>query len=601
MAPHTTLTDSPSSQPELLAKKSVETLGLPTSAPSKTQEPGATTFSLEEHPIDATPPLKVIVIGAGIAGINAGILFPIKVPHLSLTIYEKNAEVGGTWFENIYPGVRCDLPAHVYQSTFSPNPAWSEHYATGPEILEYWKSVARKYEVYKYIRFSRRIKKAEWNVETKRWEVTVENVETGEVVVDEADVLVTAIGHFNAWKLPEYPGIEEFEGHLRHSSNWDPTFEPEGKRIAIIGNGASGLQITPQLQKVASHIDHYVRNPTWVATSFGGEERKLEPFTPDQLSSFQDPATYHAFRKPLESQFFRRFSSIFKGSDTNIALRNSIVEKTVERLKDKPELVEGIFPSFSPSCRRLTPGPGYLEALTKDNLEYIRTPIKRFTKGGIETVDGVERKVDAIICSTGANVSFAPPFPIVSSGIDLSEAWKPTGSIGFPKTYLGVAAPKFPNFFFIGGPSATGYAGTIPHSYETQAVYIAKILRKIATQGIVSITPSDGAADEFHTYADAFWPKTVLSEECSSWYNGGVKGGRVRGLWPGSSTHATLARREPRWEDFVYERKSANRFAYFGNGWSSRELREEDVDLTPYLRRPEEVDLRSYHEGWWDA
>jgi hypothetical protein len=264
--------------------------------------------------------------------------------------------------------------------------------------------------------------------------------------------------------------------------------------------------------------------------------------------------------------------------------------------------VEGIFPEFAPSCRRLTPGPGYLEALTKENVSYIRTPIERFTAEGIVTVDGVERKVDAIICSTGANVSFAPPFSIISRGVDLHEAWEANGSIGYPKTYLGVSAPGFPNFFFAGGPSATGYAGTIPHSFENQVTYIAKVLRKIATQGIATIVPSDGAAEDFNEYAASFWPKSVMSENCSSWYNGGIKGGRVHGLWPGSSTHCTIARREPRWEDFeyTYASRQRNRFAYFGNGWSRREL-EDGWDMTPYLKKPGEVDLRSYHEGWWDA
>lgn len=240
------------------------------------------------------------------------------------------------------------------------------------------------------------------------------------------------------------------------------------------GNGASGLQVVPQIASVAKHLDHYARNPTWVASSFGGEERKLVPFTPTELESFQDDSTYYAFRKKLESSFFRRFGVLFKGSAANAHLREEIEASTKQRLKNSPKLLNpstgspSIFPTFSPACRRLTPGPGYLEALSQENVDYIRTPIERFTKTGIVTVDGVEREVDAVVCSTGADVSFAPPFSLVARGVDLNEAWRPGGSIGYPRTYLGIAAPGFPNFFQVGGPLATGHAGTIPHSIENQ-------------------------------------------------------------------------------------------------------------------------------------
>lgn len=155
-----------------------------------------------------------------------------------------------------------------------------------------------------------------------------------------------------------------------------------------------------------------------------------------------------------------------------------------KRLQGKPELLDAIVPAFAPHCRRLTPGPGYLEALTKDNVSFIQTHIKRFTKTGIETVDGSHRPVDAVICSTGANVDYAVPFPIVSGSIDLSAAWKADGEFGFPYTYLGLATPGFLNLLFIHGPNASGATGTLPHSAENQITYIARVLRKVSSQGI---------------------------------------------------------------------------------------------------------------------
>jgi cation diffusion facilitator CzcD-associated flavoprotein CzcO len=536
-----------------------------------------------------------------LSGITAGVLLPAKVPGIDLHIFDKNADVGGTWFENVYPGVRCDIPANVYQSTFEPNSQWSEEYAQGAEIRDYWQGVARKYNVYKYLKLKRKIVGAAWVDEVGKWTVDVENVETGEKYSEEFDVVITAIGRFNAWKLPDYPGIKDFKGVLRHSSNWDPNFDPVGKTVAVIGNGASGIQVVPQLQKVAKHLDHYARSPTWIAGSFGGEGsgRTLEPkYYPEELlRSFKDdPEKYHQFRKELESKFYKRFATVFRGSE-NEKLKGEFKTLMAERLKKKPELLDVLVPDFSPICRRLTPGPGYLEALTEDNVSYIPTPISHFTAGGIVTSDGVERQVDAVICSTGANVDMLPPFPITAHGVKLRDTWTPD-----PYTYLGTATPGFPNLLFIQGPQGTGSSGTVPNQVETQVTYLARILRKVHSQDIKSFVPSQAAADDFIAYSDAFFDKTVFTDNCSSWANGGRPGGRIHGHWPGSASHLNIVRKDPRWEDWewMYKTETGNRFAYFGNGWTSKEVSGEG-DLTPYLRVPETVDLRSHHEEWYEG
>jgi hypothetical protein len=269
-----------------------------------------------------------------------------------------------------------------------------------------------------------------------------------------------------------------------------------------------------------------------------------------------------------------------------------------ERLKKKPELLESIVPDFSVNCRRLTPGPGYLEALTEENVSFIRTPISHFTEEGIVDTTGVERKVDAVICSTGANIDMIQPFPIIANKTDLRSVWRLAG----PLTYLGVAAPSFPNLLFIGGPNAAGHSGTVPNQTETQITYIARLLRKVSTQGIKSFSPSQAATDDFIAYSDSFFSKTVFSENCSSWANGGQPGGRIHGHWPGSASHLNIVRKDPRWEDWEWEPKneSGNRFAYFGNGWTVKEAKGEG-DLTPYLKRADQIDLRAYHEEWFEG
>ncbi|KAG4431237.1 hypothetical protein IFR05_013278 [Cadophora sp. M221] len=559
------------------------------------------TFELEDHPVDTPSKIRVAVIGAGLAGITAGVLLPVKVPGIELQIFDKNADVGGTWYENIYPGVRCDIPANVYQSTFEPKTNWTEEYAQGSEILEYWQQVAHKYNVYQYLKLRHNVAGANWDEDTGHWTLRVENLATGEIYAPEFDVVITAVGRFNAWKLPDYPGIKDYQGHLRHSSAWDPKFDPTEKNVAVIGNGASGIQVVPNIQPLVKHLDHYARSPTWIAGSFSGEGpgRRLKPnyYPKELLDSFEDPETYHRFRKDLESTFYRRFGTLFKGSDTNKGLREEFIKLMAERLKKKPGLLEHIIPDFSPNCRRLTPGPGYLEALIEDNVSFIRTPISHFTKDGIVTSDGVERKVEAVICSTGANINMRPPFPIIANGKDLRDVWSPD-----PVTYLGFSTPSFPNLLHVQGPNAAGHSGTVPNQVETQLVYIAKLLRKVGTQDIKSFSPSQAATDDFVTYSDSFFPKTVFSENCSSWANGGRPGGRIHGHWPGSASHVNFVRKDPRWEDWEWKYKSetGNRFAWLGNGWTRKEEKGEG-DLTPYLKKPGDIDLRSYHESWFEG
>jgi cation diffusion facilitator CzcD-associated flavoprotein CzcO len=432
------------------------------------------------------------VIGAGLSGINAGILFPAKVPGIDLTIFEKNADVGGTWFENIYPGVRCDIPSNVYQSTFSPKANWTEEYAQGAEILDYWKGVAKKYNVYQYLRLQQKIISAVWNEKDAKWTLSVEKLENGERYEEDFNIIITAIGRFNAWKLPDYPGIKDFEGHLRHSSNWDPDFDPKGR-------------------------------------------------------------------------FYQRFGALFKGSESNKALRDEFIKLMAERLKKKPELLAQFIPDFSPNCRRLTPGPGYLEALTEDNVSFIQTPISHFTASSVVTTDGFSHPVDAVICSTGANIDMLPPFPITANGKTLQDAWTPD-----PITYLGVGTPGFPNLLFIQGPNGTGAAGTVPNQVETQVTHLARLLRKVSSQEIKTFEPSKKATEDSLEYSDKFFEGTVWTEECSSWANGGRPGGRIHGHWPGSASHLSFVRKDPRWEDWVwgYGGKK-NRFSWLGNVGSS--------------------------------
>lgn len=259
----------------------------------------------------------------------AGILLPAKVPNIQLTIYEKNSDFvsdvlrttvsSQTDTTRAADGSRMSTPAsaaipsHVYQSTFEPKTDWSDQFAPGAEIRDYWQSVATKNNVHKHAKFNHRVDSLIWNEASSVWTITLTNTLTNTTSTATANFVLTAIGRFNACKLPSYPGIDTYRGILRQASHWNPSFDPTNKRVAVIGNGASGIQLVATLQKTVAHLDHYARNRTWIAASWAGDERTLspQPYTESQKAQFaSDPKAYLTFRKELEDKYllasFRR-------------------------------------------------------------------------------------------------------------------------------------------------------------------------------------------------------------------------------------------------------------------------------------------------------
>jgi cation diffusion facilitator CzcD-associated flavoprotein CzcO len=246
---------------------------------------------LYEHCIDDYRRIKVIVIGAGLSGILAGIRFTQRIPNLDLTIYDKNEDVGGTWWENRYPGVRCDIPSAAYQYTFESNTQWSEYYSTGGEILRYFQRTAWKQGVYRFTKFRHELKAATWLEEQGKWELRMKDLQTGEEFIDTCDFYASATGILNKWKWPDIEGREEYKGCLVHSANWDPELSLEsmrGKNVALIGAGSTGIQLLPQIQPYAKSVDHYVSGKTWISpVGFGSEELKERGVTTGNCESLQ--------------------------------------------------------------------------------------------------------------------------------------------------------------------------------------------------------------------------------------------------------------------------------------------------------------------------
>ncbi|KAH0591296.1 hypothetical protein H2248_001384 [Termitomyces sp. 'cryptogamus'] len=556
-------------------------------------------YELPNFSIDDARPIKVVTIGAGYSGITAGIRFRQRVKNIDLTVYESQAGVGGTWHANRYPGLACDIPSHSYQLTFEDNKDWSAFYAPGPEIRAYLNRVVDKYALRPFIKLRHRITSAIYNEDTGKWHLKVRRpargspTEAGEHVLwnwktdfeefdDTADLVLAGLGGLSRWSWPDIPGFGSFKGQVIHSAEWDAnesgwqeTVKGWGnKRVAVIGVGSSAIQLVPSLQPHVKHLSNYVRGKTWISGVFlrdrliqlaKGEAVNNYYFTEEDKKNFQDPDFYRDFRWQLECELNSANSATLRGTEASIGAQIAFQEDMKERLVKKPWIADHLIPDFSPACRRLTPGPGYLEALCEDNVDFIPTPIKRITPTGIETEDGKHEEIDILVCATGFDTSFRFGFPIIGrNGIDLSDKYDP-----HPRTYLSIATDGFPNWFQTLGPSAGVGAGSLLVIMEKQVDYVVAATLKLQRERLKSIEVKPEAVADFDAYLESYFPTTVFSGKCRSWYKSGKEEGRVIALWPGSSLHAARALSHPRWEDYNYERLDGsvkNRLYWLGDG-----------------------------------
>ncbi|EIW55631.1 FAD/NAD-P-binding domain-containing protein [Trametes versicolor FP-101664 SS1] len=550
-------------------------------------------YVLGDFCIDEYRPVKVIVIGAGFSGITAGIRFPQKVPNVELVIYEKGARIGGTWHNNNYPGLACDVPSHCYQLSFEEKKDWSAFYASGPEIREHFQEIVDKYRLMRYIRLEHEAVHAQYDAPTGKWRVRVRrpNAETGamEEFEDSGDVLVTAVGALSRWKWPDIEGLKDFTGELQHSAGFEPgpkTWEEVAERwadktVGVIGVGSSGIQMVAALQPKVKRLVNYVRGKTWLPPPLGnttvarllgrepgGEANPI--FTPEEIERFKnEPGFFWNFRYTLEQEFISGYSWTLRGSDLSKRMEEECRQNMVRGLAKKPWIAEHLIPDFPVSCRRLTPGPGYLEALCEDNVDFVPTPIKRITEKGIETEDGKYQDLDVILCATGYDTSFQLPFQIIGrDGLDINEKWKP-----HPVSYLSVAVDGFPNMFMALGPNSVLASGMLLPLIEQQVMYAVQATAKLQRDRLKSMEVKPEAVRDFDQYIEAYFPKTVFAEKCRSWYKLGKDEGRVVGLWPGSTLHGMKALMHPRWEDYEYERADAveNRLHWLGDGQTHSE------------------------------
>ncbi|KAL2826251.1 hypothetical protein BDW59DRAFT_179602 [Aspergillus cavernicola] len=551
-------------------------------------------YKIIEQPIGTRRHIRVACMGAGYSGLMMAIVFNERMrdKNAEFVIYERNEDLGGTWLENRYPGCKCDIPAHNYAYSFAPNPDWPNYYATSEQIHEYMHSVADKYDCNQYIKYRHTIQSAIWNDEKGKWGLQVES--DGRVFNDEVDVFINAGGVLNNWKWPNIEGLQQFQGKLIHSARWDQEYDFSGKTVAVIGIGSSGIQIVPELSKVASSLDIYARSQTWISPAPGINEPTdndpdMDPeynFTKETLEMFQDPSVLRDYRAAIMNRRSTNFKRAIADSDlqqqAQALFRRTMTERLGSTSKGR-KAAQYLLPDFPVGCRRLTPGPGFLEALSQEHVDIQWDDIARVDQNGIVTRSGETKPYDVIVCATGFDTSFRPSFPLIGrNGVNLADKWESD----IPAAYFGFLVPDMPNYFCFIGPNSTISNGSLVLGIQATAVYVYRWLDKLQTEMIQSFEVRRDATDEYNQHMQQYLSRTVWSRGCRSWYKRGTVDGPVVAIYGGTTFHFIEAIKHPRWEDFVIDRvreANVNRFAYLGDGFTKSESRGGSIGATQTL------------------
>ncbi|KAF2706653.1 FAD/NAD(P)-binding domain-containing protein [Pleomassaria siparia CBS 279.74] len=540
---------------------------------------------LQDQPVRHPRKLRMVTIGGGISAMNLAYM----VQHekklddiVECRIYEKDPVLGGTWAVNTYPGVACDVPAHIYTFPFEPNPDWSAFYAGGQEIHDYFMRTVKKYKLDRDVKTDHKIVHAQFDDYEGIWNLQVQHKD--EIFHDWCNILVSATGFLSHWKWPDIKGLHDFGALKVHSAAWDERYDYAGKKIAMIGNGSSAIQIMPELAKKAAHVTNFIRHPTWITPGLGsavidGKVNKI--YSEEEKTRFREDAKeLNKHRKEIQGGSNKAFAMFVKDSGAQRAAFKSTSEMMLQRLGGDKHLAGKLTPDWEVGCRRVTPGPGYLEAFTQSNVSLVTDAISHIDSTGLVTKDGTHHDLDVIVCATGFDVSHRPPFPLIGlNGIDLADQWKDE-----PLSYLSLAAPNFPNMFFFSGPNAPVGHGSLMAGLGWSSAYMCDWLTKISTEDIRHVTPTQEATEEFNVYGDEIMQGLVWSGGCRSWYKNNRVDGRVTAVWPGSAICYKEVIDGLRPEDFNIVYRARNRWRWMGSGRTAIEG-VDGADLAFYLEK----------------
>src|SRR4051794_10714436 len=446
---------------------------------------------------------RVVIIGAGFGGIGASI--KLAAEGIDHVILEKLDDVGGTWLSNQYPGCRCDVPSHLYSFSFAPNPDWSDSYSLQPEIWRYLRKVADDHQVVERVRFGCKVDAARWDDAAKVWQI-----ETSDGPMS-ADVLIAAHGFLSEPSVPHFEGIETFTGQVMHSAQWDPSYDVTGKRVGVVGTGASAVQIVPEVARQAEHLTVFQRTAAWILPHRGRPVRDWERRLYRAV-----PATQRAVRGVhYWSSEFVAVPALMKPGRGKL-LKKMALKHLEDQVPDR-ELRAKLTPAFTPGCKRLTPSNEYLPAIAAPTTDLVTARIERVVPEGIVTADGVTHELDVIILATGFRVTdnTFPELIVGRDGRTMRETWDAGGMGG----YNGTTFAGFPNLFMLAGPN-TGIGHTsLVYMIEAQLPYILDALKLMRDRDVATVDVRPDVQAEYNEMLQRKLALTVWNTGgCKSWY-----------------------------------------------------------------------------------
>jgi cation diffusion facilitator CzcD-associated flavoprotein CzcO len=466
-----------------------------------------------------TPDFEVLIIGSGFGGLCVAIRLE-QAGLGSYVVLESGPDVGGTWRVNTYPGCACDIPSHLYSYSFELNPDWSRMYPTQPEIWKYLQHCARKYHVLPKIRFHSEVREACYNEEGQFWQV---RTQSGDSYT--ARIVVSAMGGLSRVSHPKIKGLEQFRGPVFHSAEWDHRAELKGKRVALIGTGASSIQIVPKIAPETERLYVFQRTPPWIVPKLDRNILELERFLFRRL-----PGYMRLFR----SRLYLRQEAVGLGYAVNpkyMRLLEHVARRHLRKSISDPGLRQKLTPNYQIGCKRVLLSNDFLTTLTRPNVEVVTEGIAEAREGSLLTVDGQEREVDALIFCTGFRTTdlLSPVLFRGRNGVSLNQAWQ-SGN----EAFRGVAVAGFPNLFLLIGPNSRVGYNSIVFMIEAQTRYILQCLNLMRTSGAHSIEARPDEQARFNARLQERMGRTVYASGCKSWYLDESGKGTI--LWPGLSS-----------------------------------------------------------------
>jgi len=472
---------------------------------------------------------KVAIVGGGAAGIAMAMQLE-RAGYDDFVILERSSGVGGTWHDNRYPGAACDVPSHLYSFSFAPNADWTYRFSRQPEIERYFQRCVEEAGLASHLRLGTEVHGARF--ENGAWQLSTS---TGDVT---ADVLVSGTGQLNRPRIPAFPGLESFAGPAFHSARWDPRWASAGKRIIVIGSGASAVQIVPELVKDAQHVTVMQRTPSYVMP------RKDRAYSAVTKWMFRHvPLLLVLYRWLIYWSNEARFSYVYAGSVMAKVAWWMAMRHMKKQVAD-PQLRAVLTPDDPIGCKRVLFSDDWYPALQRDNCALVTTAIERIVPEGVITTDGTLHRADALVFATGfETTSFLAPMQIVGNdGVSLTDAWRDGA-----EAHRGMLVSGFPNLFLLYGPNTNLGHNSILFMIECQVRYVVRCLDELARRGARWIDVKRDAMARSNDELQQALARTAWAADCSSWYK--TAGGKITNNWSGRTAAYWRATRRPDFDE----------------------------------------------------